>query len=166
MTDFELFLACLLIPAAYAVIYIAGRYNMLDLICQMLERKWMGLDTESIVKRLKSEIEDNPEASLSVYRAGLYKAIDIVQGKEQKEADIDEAEIKCDSGWIPIEKGILPSENEEVNVTIEEIDGKGYIRYTSTSWLQDGVWVVKKNHLRPRVIAWKQKDVPYRQKGE
>lgn len=83
MTDFELFLACLLIPAAYAVIYIAGRYNMLLLICKMLERKWKELDTKSIVKRLESEIEDNPDASLSAYRAGLYKAIDIVQGKER-----------------------------------------------------------------------------------
>lgn len=83
MTDFELFMACLLIPAAYVVIYIAGKYDMLALICKMCERRWKEQDTESIVKRLESEIEDNPEASLSAYRAGLYKAIDIVKGKEE-----------------------------------------------------------------------------------
>ena len=40
MTDFELLLACLLIPMAYVVIYIAGRYDILNLIYKMLERKW------------------------------------------------------------------------------------------------------------------------------
>lgn len=40
MTDFELLLACLLIPMAYVVIYIAGKYDMLNLICKMFERKW------------------------------------------------------------------------------------------------------------------------------
>ena len=39
MTDFELLLACLLIPAAYVVIYIAGKYDMIALICKMFERK-------------------------------------------------------------------------------------------------------------------------------
>ena len=46
MTDFELFLACLLIPAAYAVIYIAGKYDMLALICKMLERKCKEIEQE------------------------------------------------------------------------------------------------------------------------
>ena len=40
MSDFELLLACLLIPMAYVVVYIAGKYDMLDLICKMLERRW------------------------------------------------------------------------------------------------------------------------------
>ena len=84
MTDFELFLACLLIPAVYAVIYMAGKYDILALICESIESKCKEQDTESIVKRLESEIEDNPEACLSEYRAGLYKAIEIVLEKEQK----------------------------------------------------------------------------------
>jgi len=68
-----------------------------------------------------------------------------------------------DNRWIPLEKGVMPDECEEVDVTIEEIDGDVY---TTTSWLQDGVWVVKKNELQPRVIAWKPKDAPYQKGGE
>lgn len=74
-------------------------------------------------------------------------------------AAIDEA--KCGDGWIPCSSGQMPPECEEVDVTIEEINGAAYTRYTSTSWLQDGVWVVKKNALKPRVIAWKPKNTPY-----
>ena len=66
------------------------------------------------------------------------------------------------NGWIPCSSGQMPTECEEVDVTIEEIDGDVY---TSTSWLQEGVWVVKKTALQPRVIAWKPKSAPY-QKGE
>lgn len=40
MSDIELLLACLLIPMAYVVVYIAGKYDMLSLICKMLERRW------------------------------------------------------------------------------------------------------------------------------
>ena len=67
-----------------------------------------------------------------------------------------------DGGWIPCSSNQMPNECEEVDVTIEEIDGDVY---TSTSWLQEGVWVVKKTALQPRVIAWKPKSAPY-QKGE
>ena len=65
-------------------------------------------------------------------------------------------------GWIPCSSGQMPSECEEVNVTIEDNEGDVY---TTTSWLQEGVWVVKKTALQPKVIAWKPKDAPY-QKGE
>lgn len=40
MSDIELLLACLLIPMAYVVVYIAGKYDMLALICKMLESRW------------------------------------------------------------------------------------------------------------------------------
>ena len=36
MTDFEMFLCCLLIPIVYVLTYIAGKYNLINLICQML----------------------------------------------------------------------------------------------------------------------------------
>lgn len=39
MSEFEYILACLLIPIAYVVIYIAGKYDLIALICKMLERK-------------------------------------------------------------------------------------------------------------------------------
>lgn len=71
-------------------------------------------------------------------------------------------EVAKDGGWIPCSSGQKPTECEEVNVTIEDDEGDVY---TTTSWAQEGVWVVKKTALHPRVIAWKPKDAPY-QKGE
>ncbi len=46
MTDFEMILACLLIPAAYVCIYIAGKYDMIALICKMFERRWREIERE------------------------------------------------------------------------------------------------------------------------
>ena len=37
MTDFEMFLCCLLVPVAYVLIYIAGKYDLIMLICKMLQ---------------------------------------------------------------------------------------------------------------------------------
>ena len=95
--------------------------------------------------------------------------VDIVEMvSKQKVLEIVQ-EVAKDGGWIPCSSGQMPNECEEVDVTIEEIDGDVY---TSTSWLQEGVWVVKKTALQPRVIAWKPKSVPYQtrsteeQKGE
>lgn len=31
--------ACLMIPLAYVLVYIAGKYDFLSLVCQMLEEK-------------------------------------------------------------------------------------------------------------------------------
>ena len=39
MTEFEYIIACLLIPMAYAVIYIAGKYDVLALIAKYLAKK-------------------------------------------------------------------------------------------------------------------------------
>ena len=39
MTEFENFIACLLIPVAYVLTYIAGKYNLLHIICKMLEER-------------------------------------------------------------------------------------------------------------------------------
>ena len=39
MSEFEYILACLLIPITYVFIYIAGKYDMMLLICKMLEEK-------------------------------------------------------------------------------------------------------------------------------
>lgn len=59
MTDFELLLACLLIPAAYVVIYIAGKYDMVTLICKMFERKCK--EFESTWTVLTDDEESYPE---------------------------------------------------------------------------------------------------------
>lgn len=37
MSDFENVLLCFLVPIIYILIYIAGKYDILNLICQMLE---------------------------------------------------------------------------------------------------------------------------------
>ena len=39
MTDFEEILCCVLIPIAYVISYIAGKYDILTLVCKMLEEK-------------------------------------------------------------------------------------------------------------------------------
>ena len=39
MTDFEYIIGCLLIPVAYVLVYIAGKYDFIGLLCQMLEEK-------------------------------------------------------------------------------------------------------------------------------
>lgn len=102
------------------------------------------------------KVFDELKAILTKYKEN----IPVIAAAEMLAA-IDEAEVKCDGGWIPCSSGQMPRECEEVDVTIEEIDGVACTRYTSTSWLQDGVWVVKKTALKPRVIAWKPKNTPY-----
>lgn len=39
MSDFETLLCCLLIPVAYVLTYIAGKYDILGLVIRMLEEK-------------------------------------------------------------------------------------------------------------------------------
>lgn len=45
MNDFEMIMCCLLVPVAYVLIYIAGRYNVLALVCKALE-EWAKSLTE------------------------------------------------------------------------------------------------------------------------
>lgn len=56
MTDFETFLLILIIPAVYAIIYIAGKYDLLQLLCDMLTE-----ETEKIAKR-REELAMEAEA--------------------------------------------------------------------------------------------------------
>ena len=39
MNEFEYILCCLLIPLVYVTTYIAGKYDLLFIICKMLEEK-------------------------------------------------------------------------------------------------------------------------------
>ena len=39
MTNFEMFICCLLVPIAYVLIYIAGKYDLIMLICKMLQEQ-------------------------------------------------------------------------------------------------------------------------------
>ena len=44
MSDFELFIACLLAPIIYILTYIAGKYDILKLICKMLEEEFKKIE--------------------------------------------------------------------------------------------------------------------------
>ena len=62
-------------------------------------------------------------------------------------------------GWIACSER-LPEECTEVLVSVKEIDGSFYTR---TSWVQDGVWVIKKTPLQPTVIAWQPLPEPFKE---
>ena len=63
---------------------------------------------------------------------------------------VQEVEKEYNNGWIPCSER-LPEECIEVLVSVQEIDGS---TYTRTSWMQDGIWVIKKTPLHPTVNAW------------
>lgn len=46
MADFEYLLVALLIPALYVMVYIAGKYDLLALICKMLEERLKEIEEE------------------------------------------------------------------------------------------------------------------------
>lgn len=71
---------------------------------------------------------------------------------------VQEVEKEYNYGWISCDER-LPEECIEVLVSVKEIDGSFYTR---TSWMQDGVWVIKKTPLRPTVIAWQPLPEPYK----
>lgn len=39
MKDFEYLLMCFLVPVMYVMTYIAGKYDLLSILCKMLEEK-------------------------------------------------------------------------------------------------------------------------------
>lgn len=46
MTTFEQLICCLLIPIEYVLIYIAGKYDFIGLVCRMLEEKTKELEAK------------------------------------------------------------------------------------------------------------------------
>ena len=92
---------------------------------------------------------------------GYAPMIRVVSEAEIKEI-IKQVAAEYNNGWIPCSER-LPEENMEVIVTISEMDG---YNHTSTSWMQDGVWIIKKTPLQPTVIAWQPIPEPYQSKGE
>lgn len=111
---------------------------------------------EKIIGELQNYInsgEATSETNQNFNGAGAFlKAITIVRQESEK----------YNNGWIPVTER-LPEENEDVEVTVEEIadevGGKRY--YNVRSWLQDGKWAIKKNPYHPTVIAWKYPTEPY-----
>lgn len=84
------------------------------------------------------------------WNRAIYKSTEIV--KEVAE--------EYNGGWIACSER-LPEECTEVLVSVKEIDGSFYTR---TSWVQDGVWVIKKTPLQPTVIAWQPLPQPYKER--
>ena len=72
---------------------------------------------------------------------------------------VQEVAEEYNNGWIPCSKR-LPEECTEVLVSVKEIDGS---LYTRTSWIQDGLWVIKKTPLQPTVIAWRPLPEPFKE---
>ena len=73
---------------------------------------------------------------------------------------VQEVAEEYNGGWTPCSER-LPEECTEVLVSVKEIDGSFYTR---TSWVQDGVWVIKKTPLQPTVIAWQPLPEPYKER--
>ena len=84
--------------------------------------------------------------------------INFISASKAKEI-VQEVEREYNGGWISCSER-LPEECIEVLVSIKEIDDSFY---TSTSWVQDGVWVIKKTPLQPTVIAWQPLPEPYKE---
>lgn len=80
MSDFEIILACMLIPIGYVLIYIAGKYDILSLICKKLQEtvdeyanreKWK--DAGDPVEDLKQIVDDYK--TLSAYPAPCHTCL-------------------------------------------------------------------------------------------
>ena len=103
---------------------------------------------DKILNRLEREIAGKPTPD--EYNNGINRAYQIVREVAE--------EYNC--GWIACSEG-LPEECIEVLVSVKEIDGSFYTR---TSWVQDGVWVIKKTPLQPTVIAWQKLPEPFKER--
>ena len=110
---------------------------------------------EKILERLEATryiAQDDSVAELirtRIWNKALHKVKKIV--KEVAE--------EYNGGWIPCSER-LPEECTEVLVSVKEIDDSFYTR---TSWVQDGVWVIKKTPLQPTVIAWQPLPEPFKE---
>ena len=107
---------------------------------------------EKILKRLEEDARFYNSASDvdQNIRSGLLIAKEAVQ----------EVAEEYNGGWIACSDR-LPEEYIEVLVSVKEIDGSFYTR---TSWMQDGVWVIKKTPFQPEVIAWQPLPEPYKER--
>lgn len=146
------------------------RYKILDYIIQYISehgyspnydeiREAVGLKSKSTIHSHINKMFENGmiETDCGI---GTPRAIRVPGYKFVKEEFATDTNVGT-NGWIPVEER-MPEENIEVLVSISEIDGS---IYTGTSWVQDGVWVIKKTPLHPTVIAWQPLPEPYT-KGE
>ena len=107
---------------------------------------------EKILERLEDE--------LTSIKTKCYTNVDFDKGIYKAQKIVQEVAEEYNGGWIPCSEQ-LPEECTEVLVSVKEIDGSFYTR---TSWVQDGVWVIKKTPLQPTVIAWQPLPEPYKER--
>ena len=105
------------------------------------------------------KILDRLEDELTSTKKKCYTNIDFDKGICKSQEIVQEVAEEYNNGWIPCSDR-LPEECIEVLVSVKEIDGSFYTR---TSWVQDGVWVIKKTPLQPTVIAWQPLPEPYKE---
>ena len=109
---------------------------------------------DKILERFEREIAGKPTPD--EYNNGINRAYSIVQ--EVAEEFATDTNVVT-NGWIACSNQ-LPEECTEVLVSVKEIDGS---LYTRTSWIQEGLWVIKKTPLQPTVIAWQPLPEPYKE---
>ena len=72
------------------------------------------------------------------------------------------SDYRVDDGWIPVEDR-LPTEAEQVLVSILDDSGDTAFAYTTVGWYARGMWVVD-NEPSSFVSAWMPMPAPYRKK--
>lgn len=113
---------------------------------------------DKIFKRLEETKDIAHDDSLAeivstrIWNKAIHRAKQIVKEVAEEYRD----------GWIPCSER-LPEENIEVLVSVSEIDGS---IYTRTSFVQDGIWVIKKTPFHPTVIAWQPLPEPYKEREQ
>ena len=110
---------------------------------------------EKILERLE-ELQNN---LLSQTEGDINLQVGVINGVMYSKKIVQEVAEEYNGGWIACSDR-LPEEYIEVLVSVKEIDGSFYTR---TSWMQDGVWVIKKTPFQPEVIAWQPLPEPFKE---
>ena len=122
---------------------------------------------EKILERLDEELRKSEERYYRYLDDSNLPCMFDKSDIEEKRVDtikemleiVQEVAEEYNGGWIACNER-LPEECIEVLVSVKEIDGS---LYTRTSWVQDGLWVIKKTPLQPTVIAWQPLPEPYKE---
>lgn len=86
---------------------------------------------------------------------------------DERELEINRIPSAIAQDWIPISEG-LPSDDDDVFVTVIDDHGDTPWRYTDVAWLCNGTWIADNEILFGNVIAWmpQRYPKPYKSDGE